>query len=160
VINTEDDTMPEYFRIVDQLYCWGYWMSALLVAEVIVCNLPPVTGTSEPETTTTFTSPLLRQNNSTTTQDQPTAEAKNYKAVERKTEHPTVEASETSSASVINGSGVYLLFFRLPSRTRLSPVFWKPMQLPAVEANDDGYASIDTSSDLLQALEPLQLQED
>jgi hypothetical protein len=34
------------------------------------------------------------------------------------------------------------------------------MQLPAVEANDDGYASIDTSSDLLQALEPLQLQED
>jgi hypothetical protein len=36
----DDDICPEYLRIVDKLHCWTYWMTSLLVAEIIIYYLP------------------------------------------------------------------------------------------------------------------------
>lgn len=103
-INKEDDTMPEYFRIVDQLHCWGYWISALLVAEVVIRHLPPMktsTRSQAEASSPALTSPLIQQ-----TQIQ--SPDKSYNAIERDTEVRTVESNEESSNSVVNGIGTTL----------------------------------------------------
>ena len=39
-----DDTCPDYYRWLDSLHCWTYWLSSLLIAGVIVHYLPPLGG--------------------------------------------------------------------------------------------------------------------
>jgi len=39
-----DDTIDSYFRVLDALHCWGYWITALLLAEAVIYFLPPVQG--------------------------------------------------------------------------------------------------------------------
>jgi hypothetical protein len=36
----DDDTCPQYLRIVDKIHCWTYWLTSLLVAEIIIYYLP------------------------------------------------------------------------------------------------------------------------
>ena len=46
-----DDTCPDYYRWLDSLHCWTYWLSSLLIAEVIVLYLPPLGGHKHPAAT-------------------------------------------------------------------------------------------------------------
>lgn len=38
----ENDYCPDYARLLDAAYCWIYWISAGIVAEIIIYYLPPV----------------------------------------------------------------------------------------------------------------------
>mmetsp|Transcript_23315 Transcript_23315/g.55272 ORF Transcript_23315/g.55272 Transcript_23315/m.55272 type:complete len:324 (+) Transcript_23315:578-1549(+) len=43
----EHDFCPDYARLLDAAYCWIYWISAGIVAEIIIHYLPPIAKKEE-----------------------------------------------------------------------------------------------------------------
>ena len=48
-----DDICPDYLRLWDQVHCWTYWLSSLLIAELVIYYLPPVPPKLPEQTTDT-----------------------------------------------------------------------------------------------------------
>ena len=80
-----DDTCPEYYRLFDQLHCWTYWLSSLLVAELIIYFLAS-------------SSPALIQTTSDIRHQKVVDDVeKDVSNVAMGTDHPTQETTPTIS---------------------------------------------------------------
>ena len=59
----ENDFCPDYARTWDAIYCWVYWISAWIVAEIIIYCLPSYDSNDDkPSPTSDLSTPLLSSN--------------------------------------------------------------------------------------------------